>query len=392
MPASRLSAWSFAALQLAFVAGVLGVIYWRMGTFPQGPQIPTLRETPLVVTSRYDVPEVVTDEELQRILPRLRPRLNGKQTKIGGLDHALRFWTAEARFDDPQFVSGAELRSLLTDHRAFAKLYGEQERPLLIPEPNGVRVRSQEGSATSTHFDHTVACLAEVGTPLDFPVVTAARGPLQQPATFRDMLEFALTDFSLNQFEYEWSIQAFALYAPTKEGWLTKEGQRVTYDVLAQRLMRERLPRGVCFGNHRLYTLAVLLQIDETNSLLSPEVRRQVLDFLTQQSVTLLRNQHAEGYWSSDWARQEGTPAVEADATGDVVSDRILATGHALEWWAIAPEECLPPRENIVRASRWLVKTIDAQTDSDIASRYTYLTHAGRALCLWRKFDPAQIH
>lgn len=387
MPASRLPAWTFAALQVAFVAAVLGVIYWRIGSFPKSPQVPTLRETPLVVSSRYDVPEVVTDEELRRILPRIRPKLNGKQTKIGGMDHALRFWTANAKFDDAQFISGEGLRRLLTDHREFAKVYGDKERPLLIPEPNGIRVRSQEGTATSTHFDHTLACLAEVGTPLDFPIVTPS-----QTTTFRDVLRFALTDFSLNQFEYEWSIQAFALYAPTKDGWLTKEGQHITYDVLAQRLMRERLPRGVCFGNHRLYTLAVLLQIDETNPLLSADVRKQVIEFLTQQSVTLLRNQHAEGYWSADWARQEGAPAVETDATGDQVADRILATGHALEWWAIAPEECLPPRENIVRASRWLIKTIDSQSDSEIASRYTYLTHAGRALCLWRKFDPAQIH
>lgn len=387
MSTSRLPAGPFAALQVAFVAVVLGVIYWRISLFPKSPQIPTLRETPLVVSSRYDLPEVVTEEELQRILPRLRPKLNGKQTKIGGLDHALRFWTAAAKFEDPKYVSGEQLRRLLTDHREFAKLYGPQERPLLIAEPNGVRVRSQEGVATSTHFDHTLACLAEVGTPLDFEIVTP-----QKTTTFRKMLEFALTDFSLNQFEYEWSIQAFALYAPTQEGWLTKEGQRITYDILAQRAMRERLPRGVCFGNHRLYTLAALLQIDETNPLLSPAVRRQVIDYLTQQSVTLVRNQHMEGYWSSDWARKEGSPTVETDLTGDVVSDRILATGHALEWWAIAPEECLPPRENIIRASRWLVKTLDSQTDAEIASRYTYFTHAGRALCLWRKFDPAKIH
>lgn len=387
MSAWRLSATPFAGLQIVFIAAIIGTAFWRAGDFSRTAEIPPLRDTPLTVSSRYDFPEVITDEELRRILPRLRPKLAGKQTKIGGMDHALRFWTAAATFSDPQYISGEGLRRLLTDHREFVKVYGEAERPLLVDEPNGVRVRAQEGIATSTHFDHTMACLAEVGTPLDYPIVTP-----QETTHFRKMLEFAITDFSLNQFEYEWSIQAFALYFPTPDGWTTKEGQHVTYDMLADRLMRERLPRGVCFGNHRLYTLAALLQIDETHPLLSAPMRQQIITFLTENTVTLIRNQHADGYWSSDWASAEGAPATEIDATGDPLSDRILATGHALEWWAIAPRECLPPRENIVRASRWLIKSIDAQSDSDIQSRYTYLTHAGRALCLWRKFDPVQIH
>jgi hypothetical protein len=387
MSNSRISAALFVLCQFVFVGAILGVVIWRVGNRPHAPEIPALRASPLVVNSRYDMPEVVTVEQLQSLLPRLRPRLSGKQTKIGGMDHALRFWTAAAKFDDKKFISGEDLRRLLTDQRAFEKVYGPQERSLLVTEPGGVRIRTQEGIATTTHYDHTLAALAEVGTPLDYPVVTP-----QGEATFRDILEFALTDFSLNQFEYEWSIQAFALYHPSREGWLTKEGQRITYDILAQRLMRERLPRGVCFGNHRLYTLAALLQIDEQQPILSGELRAKVIDFLTQNTAKLIRNQAPAGFWSSDWARAEGTPTVESDATGDLDTDRILATGHTLEWWAIAPPECLPPRENIVRAAQWLVKTIESQSDSDIQNRYTYLTHAGRALCLWRKFDPAQIH
>lgn len=387
MSAWRLPAAPFAALQFVLIAVAGAVGFWRYGAFSNTPEIPPLRETPLNVVSRYDFPEVVTEEELRRILPRLRPRLSGKQTKIGGMDHALRFWTAAATFESKEYLSGEQLRRLLTDQRVFAKVYGDKELPLLIDEAKGVRIRTQEGAATATHFDHTLACLAEVGTPLNYPVVTP-----QKTTQLREVLAYAITDFSLNQFEYEWSIQAFALYSPTSESWLTKEGQRVSYDVLAERLMRERLPRGVCFGNHRLYTLAALVQIDESHPLFTKAKRQQVIDFLTENTVTLIRNQHAEGYWSSDWASADGAPATETDATGDLLSDRILATGHALEWWAIAPPECLPPRENIVRASRWLIQSIDAQTDSEIQTRYTYLTHAGRALCLWRQFDPVQIH
>jgi hypothetical protein len=385
--ASRRGSVTLLLVSLLLLAAAAGVIGWRASEQPRAPQLPPLRETPLAVVPRYDNPRVITDEQLARVLGRLRPRLNGKTTRIGGIDHALRFWTAAARFDDAAYVSGEELRALLTDHGRFAALYGPDERPLLMREGRGVRVRTQDGIATSTHVDHTLACLAEVGTPLSFPLHLA-----DGPATFRDMLEQSLRDFSLNQVEYEWSALTYALFLPPgATGWTTREGQHVTFDMLADRAMRERIPRGVCFGNHRLYTLAALLQIDEEHPILSPAARARVLAFLQAQTAILIKNQSAEGYWGADWAREEGQPEVETDRTGDTVSDRILATGHALEWWAIAPESCLPEREVIIRASQWLVKTIDDSTDEQIQSRFTYLSHAGRALALWRKADPAEV-
>jgi hypothetical protein len=369
------------------IGGLAGAAAWRSRELPRGPQMPQLREKPLVVQPLYDNPLVVTDEQLARILPRLRPKLAGKQTKIGGMDHALRFWTADAKFDDPQFIDGEDIRRLLTDHRQFVALYGEKEKPLLIQEPAGVRVRTQEGQATSTHYDHTLACLAEVGTPLSYPVQTPTG-----ETTVRALVEQALRDFSLNQFEYEWSAQVFALYMEPQGAWFTKEGQRVTFDIIAQRIMRERMPRGVCYGNHRVYTLAALLQIDEQNQIFSPAMRQEIIDYLTRLTALLVKNQHADGFWSKDWARQEGDPTPESEGEDDEVGSQILATGHILEWWAIAPEEVQPPRETLIRASQWLVKTIEAQTDAEITNRFTFLTHAGRALCLWRKFDPAQVH
>ena len=62
----------------------------------------------------------------------------------------------------------------------------------------------------------------------------------------------------------------------------------------------------------------------------------------------------------------------------------ILATGHHLEWLALAPVEVQPPRESIIRAAQWLVQAmreVDARTlDID----YGPFSHAGRALSLWR--------
>src|SRR5690606_36931888 len=149
---------------------------------------------------------------------------------------------------------------LLLNQSRFEQLYGQAgaARPLLIPAPPGVRVRVNEGEMSSSHVDHTAASLAEVGTPLSFPIETTAGA-----GTYRQIVEQVFRDFSLNQVEYEWSTMVFALFASSPEAWRTNEGQTMTFDRLAQRLMRQDQPQGVCFGNHRLYSLVILLRVHD---------------------------------------------------------------------------------------------------------------------------------
>ena len=58
---------------------------------------------------------------------------------------------------------------------------------MLSDEETGVGTRVQEGITTSSHVDHTVACLAEAGTPLSFPVYTPTR-----QTTYREMVEHTI--------------------------------------------------------------------------------------------------------------------------------------------------------------------------------------------------------
>ena len=76
---------------------------------------PTLANEPTSVEPRHDIPEIVSDQQLARILFKLRPRFRHGSPKINHVDHALRCWGAEVSFADPQFVSGDEMRRLLTD-------------------------------------------------------------------------------------------------------------------------------------------------------------------------------------------------------------------------------------------------------------------------------------
>ncbi len=347
---------------------------------------PTTQLTPPIVAPRYNVPEIVSDAQLQSTLHKLRPRLRRLNPQVNHLDHALRFWGLEAKFNDPECYSGAELRDILLDYRLFSKAWEKGTKPLMMKTEYGIRPRLQSGLATASHTDHTLACLAEVGTPLDYPVLIGPGAAGER--TVNDLYQHTFKSFSLNQVEYEWSTLVFALYSPTNRAWFTTEGQQISFDDLAQRIMRQKLTQGVCAGNHRLHTLAILLRLHEKQPLLSDAMHAKVIEHLKSVTAKLVANQDKEGFWDLNW---DGSPRNETE-TQPVQTRRILATGHALEWWAFAPESVHPPREVLVKAGQWLVKTVDGMSDREIATSFTFLSHAGRSLALWRGKFPAQAY
>ncbi len=376
----------FLAAQTLLAAVVVFAIVGGFRAAEHRRRLPALRQTPVKVRPQYDRPEIVGDAQLRAVLDKLSPRLRGERPRINHVDHALRFWGVKATFDDPSCLSGRELRDVLVTHGRFVEAWGPDAKPLLISGPDCTHVRTKEGIATASHVDHTLASLAEVGTPLDFPIET----PVGE-STVRSLLTGSLRSFSLNQTEYEWSALAYALYFQPAKSWVSSEGQEITFDRLAARIMRQRLSQGVCYGNHRLHALVVLLRVDEEHSILSPESRSKIVRHLHSATGALVGSQHPSGYWDANWA--SGEPPSEEDPPGklDPLSSRLLATGHALEWLALAPEQVHPPREVLVSAGGWLSRTIIDMDDEKIRENYTYLSHAGSALALWRGRFPADF-
>ncbi len=374
---------SFWSVQLVLAAVLLGffVAEWQHSEHRLAP-IP--RQTALTINPEYDYPTIIADDQLREVLNSVKPRLRRDQPRINHIDHALRLWGAGATFADEHCLSGEEMRDILTQHPEFAAVWGSTTEPLLQLTPSGVAVRTQDGPETASHIDHTLAGLAEVGTQLNFPIVTA-----DGTITYQDMLLDSMESFQLNQVEYEWSALTYASFFPHAKQWFSSEGQQITFDRLADRLMREPLHRGVCYGNHRLYTLAAMLRIDDTHELLSSTVRDEVKAFLKNVTTRLFQSQHADGHWDGHWSDPNGPTHHEGEPTS--LANQIMVTGHALEWWAIAPKELHPPRENLVRAGQWLYRTISGFDQADIDQYYTYLTHAGRALTLWRGTTPEAL-
>ncbi len=385
--------WAFILLQAMCVTAAAGYGAHRYQLMTADQVLPSPRTEPLSVAPLYDRPSVVSDEQLATVLDLLKPRLRGRAPKINHVDHALRFWGVEAAFDDPDCLSGVEMRELLLDHRAFAAAWGPETRPFLIPDTTSdadyISFRTKSGEATASHYDHSLAGLAEVGTPLDYPVITPiGERPLSAA------LAYSLEHFSLNQEEYEWSTLALLHYCPDTPRWFSTEGQEITWDRLAERLMRQRLAQGVCFGNHRLHALVMLLRVDaEQQRLLSDAMREQVIAHLQDATARLVATQHAEGYWDGRWPGEEtdGPQPAKVEGPFGTDADRLLATGHALEWWALAPPEVQPPPETVELAGQWLCRRIPELTPGQLKQYYPFLTHAGRALSLWRGKFPHEV-
>lgn len=376
---SRRHAWmlGFWWSQAAFLAALIAVPAIAALTRDPRPRFPQFEPEPAHVEPLHDNPLVVTDEQLAAVLKKLEPRFRHSQPKINYVDHALRFWGVDAKFKDPACLSGEELRQLLVDHKKFQEAWGKDTKPLMSLRNGLVTVRVQQGNATASHVDHTLASLAECGTPLEFGLSLPG-----QLLPLRSLLASALARFEINQQEYEWTTLAAALYAVDGASWYSADGERIDFNRCARRLIRQQYQQGVCYGNHRLYTLVMLLRLDEQKPLLDEATRVEIGDHLREATRRLVASQSQEGFWDQNWP--DAKAAARDEKLDTPLSRRILATGHALEWWAMAPAEFHPPREVLVRAGQWLSKEIDGMDGPAIEKNYTFLSHAGRALRLWR--------
>ncbi len=342
------------------------------------------REEPLRIAPLYDRPEMVSDEELAAVLGKIVPRFSHVETKPNYVEHALRAWSIDATFTEKDAISGAEMMDYLTNHGSFIQAWSKRQVSLLEDRPAGVGVKWGRELGASVHHDHMLACLTEAGVPLSQPVIT----PQMRTATFRDVLVEAIRDFELDERETEWTALGFGLWLPPNKTWLGAEGREYSFDLLAKRLLRGELEKGVCSGTHRVYSLMVLLRLNDEYDILSDDVAKLIYRHLEHVRDLITQSQFEDGHWPSNW--KDGRAAVE-NPKADALKDQVIATGHHLEWLAIAPEELHPPRELIDKAARWCIDNTVNKTDEEILGMYTFYSHVGNALATWRRQRPSDF-
>ncbi len=380
----------FWAVQAACLLGfglswARGAAITRHDAAPAGLAAEIPRDTPLRVTPLYNDPELISDDDLAAVLSQVRPLFKMKDLKPNFVEHALRIWGENAVFQDPAVLSGAQLRDFLTDHGQYIASWGAAATPLLQDATGGVAVRVAGEQGASVHHDHWLACLTEAGVARHEPIFT----PSGRAHTIDDALQQALRDFRVDEREVEWSALAFGLWLPPRAGWYTGDGRHVTFDLIAERLLRGTTKWGVCHGTHRLYSMMALARLDDEFDILSDEVHAAILAHLKSVRQLLIDSQFPDGHWPSNW--QDGALAV-AKPVEDALYKKVISTGHHLEWLAIAPEELHPPRENLRKAARWAIETTRAQTPAAIREFYTFFSHVGGALALWRSVRPADFY
>ena len=279
-------------------------------------------------------------------------------------------------------MNGPELVEYLTDYGSQMASFRGNAVPLFAERPDGLAVNWGNQPGESVHHDHWLACLTEAGAPLDTPIF----GPNRRGDTLNDALQEALRDFEPNERETEWSVMAFGFWlAPEHRSWTNRDGRTIDFNLLADVLMRGDLRYGVCGGTHRVYSLMVLLRLDDEHELLAATTREAVYNHLRSIRDRITQSQYPDGHWGSDWP--DGSLAME-HPLAEPHYRMVIATGHQLEWLALAYEDLLPPRENIHRAARWLIDTVRETPQEDIHSQYTFYSHVGNALALWRKTTP----
>jgi len=343
------------------------------------------REKPLTVTPLYDRPDFVTDDDLAAVLKQVLPKFPREQLKPNFVEHAVRIWGVDIQFDDPEVLDGAELRDFLTDHGQYSRSWANQNvAPLLNVRPTGIAIRYGLEPGASVHHDHWLASLTEAGVALNSPVY----GPGRRNATIGDVLSESLRDFQLDESEVEWTAMAFGLWLPPTKEWQGANGRHYTFDLIVDRLVRGQRLQGVCSGTHRVYSLMLLVRLDDEFDILSDSGRAIAYSYLEEVRDNIIAAQLADGQWPSNWA--DGADAA-AKPIEEEQYQQVIATGHHLEWLAIAPKDLHPPDEQIGRAARWVIDATVAQTPAEILERYTFFTHVGNALALWRNTHPAEF-
>lgn len=352
-------------------------------------QIPLVERTePIVITPLYDDPSVISDEDLAAVLKIVQPRFAPAKLKPNYIEHALRTWHVDAKFEDPDVLDGEDMRDFLLDHGRFMQSWGEKEESLLEARPIGVYVRwgKEHANSASVHHDHLLACLTEARVPLTQPV----RAPGKPNMTMKDVLGQAIYDFDLDERETEWSAMAFGLWLAPQNEWINGQRRTLNFDMIAERQIRGHKKLGVCGGTHRIYSLMVLLRLDDQyeHKILSPEMRQKTVDFVKSVRDLLLVTQFEDGHWPYSWPDGE---SVLAKGDLNPKFRDVIATGHHLEWLSIAPEEFHIPRENVKKAAAWLVNKTKSTPYDDIKGNYTFFSHVGNAMAMWRKTRPCDF-
>lgn len=306
---------------------------------------------------------------------------------IAGMLHCIRFsdFTPRPTLPGEEVLSVDEVVELICDYPAFEKMYGSA-RPCVFKTPHGVRFSEASWSPTPTetltreaHVGQTLSVLGELGI--------SSSHLLRMPegvGSIRDVVNDMTATFNFNQ-EIYWTTTALAFYLPPQTEWTNKFGHRFSFDDLTTKLTASPVGEaGPCGGAHALYALAVLLQVNDRHSVLSPSSQRTAKAYLLRAAQELEQSQHPDGSWDDLWTSRQ---LAQAKSIGQKLlapesSRGVWITGHHLEWMAIVPAELRTSDDRLRRAARYVLRETERVSTEMLRDESCRFSHGLRAIQL----------
>jgi hypothetical protein len=299
--------------------------------------------------------------------------------------HLLRLWGTEDGGSGSD-LSGRKIASLLLDNQSFVDHSGPKV-PWIRKTRYGASFASAEwingDKFYEAHVGQALSVMAEVGVPV-MQVIQTADGP----ATLKDALDDLIANFTYDA-EIDWAAVAFALYLPHQSHWKNKFNHEFSFENLAGHLLERPLGKGsACGGTHTLYALAMILQADRQEPVLSRPIRDRACDYFRRARDSLIRTQWPMGHWDLDWA--DGAPRSDKKLDDDDRQSRrsaplkedVLITGHILEWMTVAPRDLRLPHERLQAAASSVCDAVAQAGTSEVCDDACAYSHGIRAVRL----------
>ena len=273
--------------------------------------------------------------------------------------------------------AGETIVGMLTSDVKSKEYYGY---PAVVKTRSGIRfptvVKTKEDPSREVHQDQCLACFAEQGMSLDFPLTVAG-----QKVPLRGVLEDSIANFHLKQPELDWTLIAYALYLPPENKWTNRYGEDFSFDDLVTEMMSRRYRELTCYGTHTLYGLTLLLRANEDLPVLSDSARNLVrtrLEVVLQHAIS---TQRPDGAWQMDWHKElleslgERAMLFPPTSTGD-----LHATSHLAEWMLFLPVDLQPPQDVYLRSAIALREMLTTTSSDVLKKNFCPCTHAARTL------------
>ncbi len=272
----------------------------------------------------------------------------------------------------------ADVLALLLDNNRIASTFGKNSALYFVDPFGTLRVRRQSdlNETGEAHFCQLLGAFAESRVPLDTPISVSSTASF----SVGDLLKSSESNLMLAE-EVEWFVIAHSLYAPAKSKFVNRLGDEITRSDLIKRLVDPPLTSGACAGAHRLYALAVLLQVDVKNQVLNGDDRATILSRLSNAADAVSSSQTGFGGWSRRWGPQSNV-AAGMPLGENSLEQYVHMTGHHLEWLVLFRSKEQSHAEACASAFKFIDSAVEHFSDEQVRRNYCGISHGAAASLL----------